>query len=174
MENILMTVFNGTKPRYTTYQFTEMVNVGLVLAGVKKGALIYLDEHSIKILQNAGLSVSPYPIVPELKLVIVSKNNPGLNEKSTHVDVGKALSYMTPIDINKSSNSANSKFVDISITFRRGNGRKLESHLMEQKVINKTERQIQNYITPFVNAIKEMKLPEEFHIYDVKVEIASS
>lgn len=171
MENILMTVFNGTKPRYTTYQFTEMVNVGLVLAGVKKGALIYLDEPAIKSLKNAGLSVTPYPLVPELKLVIVSKSDPGLNEKSTHSNVGKVLSYLTPIDINKSNNSANTTSLGIKITFRRGNGRKLKAHLMEQKIINKSERQIMNYITPFINAIKEMKLPDDFKIYDVNVVI---
>lgn len=167
MENLLRAVFNGTKPKYTSFQFAEMVNVGLVLAGVKKSALVELDQTAIKALKDAGLSVTQYPLIP--KLSIVSKTDPGLTEKSSHIAVGKALSYLTPIDLNKNYDDTHKTGLGIVITFRRGNGRKLESSVMNQMIINKSERQINNYITPFVNAIKAMKLPEEFHIYDVRV-----
>jgi hypothetical protein len=169
MDKILRAVFEGSKPKFTTYQFVEMINVGLVLSGVKKGALIHLDNKAIKTLRDAGLSVTEYPLIP--KLVIVSKADPGLTEKSSHIAVGKALSYLTPIDINNNYNDAESHFLAIKIIFRRGKGRKLEGHIMEQKVIKKSEKQMMNYITPFVEAITAMKLPEEFELFDVQVEM---
>ena len=169
MEKLLMAVYNGAKPKFTTYQFTEMINVGLVLADVKNAALLKLDDTAIRTLKDAGLSVTPYPLAPQLELVLVSKKDPGLNEKSTHLNVGKALSYLTPADINKSYND--SKFIEIEITFRHGKGNKLQAHLMTQKVINKSERQMMNYITPFVEAIKNMKLPSEFKILDIQVNV---
>ncbi len=169
MDKILRAVFEGSKPKFTTSQFNEMINVGLVLAGVKKSALIHLDDKAIKILRDAGLSVTVYPLIP--KLVIVSKSDPGLTEKSSHIAVGKALSYLTPIDINKNYNDADSHSLAIKMIFRRGKGKKLEGSIMNQKVINKNEKQIINYITPFVEAIKTMKLPEEFELFDVQVDM---
>ena len=48
MEKLLKIVFDGSNPHYTRWQFTSMINIGLVIAGVKKGALEKLDETAYK------------------------------------------------------------------------------------------------------------------------------
>ena len=37
MDKLLAVVFDGSNPHYTSWQFKSMINIGLVITGVKKG-----------------------------------------------------------------------------------------------------------------------------------------
>ena len=100
-----------------------------------------------------------------LKLHFISKTDPHLTPTSKHITVGKALGYLTPIDIE--NDNPNAKGVYIAIQFRRPKGRKLETYILEQKIVGKTPKQIETYLARFINAIKELPLPAEFEILDV-------
>ncbi len=163
MDKLLQVVFDGSNPHYTTWQFMAMLNIGLVLMGVKKGALEKLDEPAVKALKVAGLSVTDYPLVSGLHFI--SKTDPHLTPTSKHTAVGKALGYLTPVNIGDEHPDA--KSVHISVEFRRSKGRKLRTTILQQKVVGKTPKQIETYLSRFVKAIREMQLPAEFEILDV-------
>jgi hypothetical protein len=142
-----------------------MINIGLVIVGAKKGAFEKLDESAVKALKAAGLFVTDYPLVTGLHFV--SKTDPRLTPTSKHTAVGKALGYLTPVDIRNDHPDA--KYVSIVINFRRGaSGRKLETSVLNQKVVGKTDKQIETYLSRFVNVIREMALPSDFEILDVR------
>ena len=66
MEKILNLVFDNSYPKYTSYQFENMINIGLVLSGVKKGAFTKLDDNIIKKLKKIGYYVVPHPNMQHL------------------------------------------------------------------------------------------------------------
>ena len=132
--------------------------------GSKKGALEKLDESAIQALKTAGLVVADYPLIKGLQFI--SKTDPHLTPTSKHTTVGKALGYLTPVDIQNDHPGA--KSVYITIQFRRPNGRKLETNILEQKIVGKTNKQIETYLSRFINAIKGLPLPAEFEILDVR------
>lgn len=168
--NLLKTIFDNSRPKYTSFQFSEMINVGLVLLGKKRGAIVKLKSNGINALKRAGFYAEPYPFMPEL--TFIAKTNPHFSKNVTHKEVGRALSYFTPIDINYTPKQ--SYGVHIIITFQRKNGRKLLSYVLSQLVIDKSEEEIINYLQPFVDTIESMKIPNEFHILDIAIEITAS
>ena len=66
-------IFSCSHPKFTSFQFTEMLNVGLVLIGIKPGALLDLDESAIIALNKSGFHAQPYPLLKGL--TFVSKKN---------------------------------------------------------------------------------------------------
>jgi hypothetical protein len=172
MDELLQTVFNHTKPKYISFQTTEMINVGLVLKGVKPGALLTLDDVGVRFLRDAGLYVEPYVLFQNVDLVFVSRKDPKFPKNITHKDVGRALGYLTPIDIESNKESfRNTYAAKIEVLFQRNKGRKLKAYLMTQKVIGKTENEILQYMKPFAEAIQHMELPSEFKIFKVEIVI---
>jgi len=164
---LLQLVFDHTKPRYTSFQFTEMINIGLVLAGVKKGALLYLDPYAVGLLRKEGLYVEAYPLWKKPNLMFVAKKDPKWSKDVSHKDVGRALGYLTPVDIE--DDSLASFGARIEITFRRNKGRVLKAYEMTQKIVGKTKREARAYLEPFVEAIQTMELPQEFQIQSVEI-----
>jgi hypothetical protein len=172
MDQILKTVFDHTKPKYISFQTTEMINVGLVLKGVKPGALLALDDVGVRALRDAGLYVEPYALVQNVDLVFVSRKNPKFPKNTTHADIGRALGYLTPINIESNKESFRNTYnAKIEVLFQRNKGRKLKAYLMGQKVIGKTEYEILHYMKPFAEAIQTMELPSEFKIFKVEIVI---
>jgi hypothetical protein len=164
--HLLQTVFDHTFPKYTSFQFAEMINVGLVLQGVKKGALLKLDDYAIHWLQKHGLYVEKYPLLDVPNLVFVSKRDPKWRKDVNHVDVGRALSYLTPIDIT--DDFKHFLGVRIEVTFRRNKGRVLKAYLMTQKIVGKTKTEAMDYLKPFTAAIQTMNIPKGFTILNIE------
>lgn len=168
-EELLKDIFACSNPKYTSYQFGEMINVGLVLIGIKPSAIVNLDKCSIIKLNNNGFYTQPYPLLK--KLTIVSKSKIHLKEKLTHKDVGIMLGYLTPVDIVNNNNQKNKISISIQVTFNRNNNKPIiAKNIMHQIVINKTLTQVKNYLQPFIDNIHMLSssIPSEFKILSIE------
>ena len=164
MENILNDIFDNSYPKYTSYQFENMINIGLVLTGVKKGAFTKLDKLVINKLKKLGYYVDSYPKIPHLTWI--SLHNPNFSEQPTHKEIGKALGYLTPVDIDK--DITNKYYINIEIKFRRINSNSLICNTLPQIVVNKTKKQIDRYLQKYINGILKLNIPKEFKIISIK------
>ena len=164
-ESLMEKVFSCSHPKYTSYQFTEMLNVGLVLIGIKPGALLDLDESAIIALNKSGFYTQSYPLIKGL--TFVSKKKLYFKDNLTHTDVGKALGYLTPINIDD-NDQQNKKFIKIQVTFKRLGSKPLIANIMVQVVINKTIPQIKKYLQPFINGIYKLQIPSQFEILSIE------
>jgi hypothetical protein len=97
----------------------------------------------------------------------VSKKNLHFKDKLTHTDVGKALGYLTPINIEDKVQE-NKKFIKIEVTFKRLRSKPLIANIMSQVVINKTIPQIKKYLQPFINGIYKLHIPSQFEILSIE------
>jgi hypothetical protein len=167
-ESLMKIIFSCSYPKYTSYQFMEMLNVGLVLIGIKPGALVKLDNSAINALHNSGFYVQPYPLLKGFTFVSIKKLH--FKDTLTHTDVGKALGYLTPINIDDNVDNAkqNKKFVKIQVTFKRLGSKPLIANIMSQVVINKTIHQIEKYLHPFINGIYKLHIPSQFKILSIQ------
>lgn len=160
IQSLLSLIYTQTTPHDAWWQFMNMATAGLVLMGVKKGAYIYGTNTTInKALQKEGLFV----IVNDEE-TFLSYKDPHFTDKTTHIDVGKALSYLTPFDINS---EIKRKEFHIKISFRFKGGDIHDAEVMNQNVIGKTDKQILAYSEKFVRAVRSMPLPDDLTIVDV-------
>ncbi len=160
IKTLLTLLYKETTPHDAWWQCMNMVTAGLVLMGVKKGAFIYGTNDTIsKALQKEGLFVEVNG-----EEIFLSYKDPHLNETSTHEDVGKALSYLTPLDI---SSNTKKKGFGIKIEFRVQDGERKDAEVMSQKVFGKTNQEILAYGEKFVRAIRSMPIPDDLTIVDV-------
>ena len=164
---LLQLVFEESSPKYTSFQFSEMINVGLVVSGVKRGALLKLGNRAVHELQKQGLYVVDYPLVKGL--TFVSKKNPKFSKHLTHQEVGHALGYMTPIDIVETPQNAFTAHIEIN--FRRKQGKRLKAYVLNQVIIDKSESQILKYLEPYVKEIQRMNIPNQFTIMSIELVI---
>ena len=160
MEKVLKKVYNCSRPKYSTYQFISMLNVGLVLDGIKKGALEKLDSKCVLFLNSQGYFAQPYPLIKGL--TFISLKDPEFGSNVTHTEIGKHLSYFTPLNIF--ADHPNKKFVCLTITFRKNKGKTHEQDILNQVVIGKTNRQILRYLNPFIKHLYKLPL-----IYTYKI-----
>ena len=170
-EALMKIIFSWSHPKFTSFQFTEMLNVGLVLIGIKPCALLKLDEPAIIALNKSGFYTQPYPLIKGL--TIVSKNKINFKDALTHKDIGKALGYLTPIDIEDdttttTTDNQNKKLVKIEVKFRRIGSKPLIANIMSQVVINKTIPQIEKYLNPFINGLYNLHIPPQFEILSIQ------
>lgn len=170
---MLMEIFENIQPKYLRWQFSEMINVGLVLAGVKNGALVYITEPTIIHKLKKSLNVQQYTQHGLEHLILISnKKIPSLppDDNQFHVKVGKILSYMTPIDIEEAVIGIK-KNVAIEIIFDKNGGKKYVTAVLSQIVVNKTDDQINAYFKKYIDAILAMKIPKIFTIHKVCLRI---
>ena len=164
MEKILNHVFDNSYPKYTSYQFENMINIGLVLSGVKKGAFTKLDKLVINKLKKLGYYVESYPKIPHLTWI--SLHNPNFTEHPTHKEIGKALGYLTPVDIDKKI--INKYYISIEIKFKLINSNSLTCNTLTQIVVNKTKKQIDKYLQKYINGILKLNIPKQFKIISIR------
>lgn len=168
-EALMKIIFSWSHPKFTSFQFAEMLNFGLVLIGIKPCALLKLDEPAIKALNKSGFYTQPYSLIKGL--TFVSKNKLNFKDALTHKDVGKALGYLTPINIDDDTtdtDNQNKKSVKIEVKFRRIGSKPLIANIMSQVVINKTIPQIEKYLNPFINGLYNLYIPSQFEILSIQ------
>jgi hypothetical protein len=160
IKELLTIIYKETKPHDAWWQFMNMATAGLVLMGVKKGAFIYGTNDKInKALEKEGLFTTVNG-----DEIFLSYKDPHLTEQSTHEDIGKVLSYLTPLDI---SSNLKTKGFGIKIEFRLKDGEVKDAPVMSQKVFGKTDKEILAYSKRFVRAIQSMPIPVDLTIVDV-------
>lgn len=169
MERLLYKIFIHSYPKYTTYRFATMLNVGLVITGYKKGALEKMDEKINKELKKNGLYVETYPLIKTL--TFISKKDPlfkdpllkndKVNHKISHQDVGKSLGYLTPIELDaKTKTKGKSYFIKIEIRFSNNGNKPLSTSILNQVVLNK-----------YIDGIKKLPIPKQFKIIEISKKI---
>jgi flagellar capping protein FliD len=57
MEKLLYKIYDNVYPKYTSYKFSSMLNIGLVITGYKKGALEKIDDKLKTELTKIGLYI---------------------------------------------------------------------------------------------------------------------
>lgn len=169
MDELLAEVYDNLKPKYTSYRFADMVNVGLVLSGVKKSALVHIENKN-GILDKLGLNYMAYPKKGLEHLTLLSRNEIKIkNDKDLDVNTGKMLGYLTPGNLD--SFTKTDKTASIVITFRKGNGQELTCSVLNQRIKGKTHNEIMKYLSKYVSAIVALRLPKEFVITKSRISI---
>lgn len=101
-------------------------------------------------------------------MTFVSKKNIHFTQTVTHTDIGKALGYLTPINIEDNTKQ-NKKYISLKVIFKRIGSKPLIANIMSQIVINKTISQIETYLQPFINGIYKLHIPSQFEIVSIEI-----
>ena len=89
-------VYDNLKPNYTSYKFADMLNVGLVMKGIKKSALVHIEDKN-NLLNRLGLYHMTYPKKGLEHLTLLSKKEINItHNEDIDVNTGKILGYLTP------------------------------------------------------------------------------
>ena len=159
IRTILAKVFAGAHPGTNMFRMIHTINTGLVLMGIRKGAIINVDKSVCTLLETNGVYVT------KIKGdTFISLRKPTIDSTTTDTELGKALGYLTPTEIKE--DDPTKRFMDIKVVFRRKSGKPIETYLLSQVVIGKTEAQMKRYLQPFIKGIQSMPLPEEFTILE--------
>lgn len=168
MEKLLYKIYNNTYPKFTSYKFGSMINIGLVITGYKKGALEKIDEKLKKHLTNIGLYVDYYPLIKTL--TFISKRNPLFTDNTSHKDVGKNLGFLTPIELDDKI-KGKSYFIGLIIKFTNNGNKPLIANIVSQVVVNKSEKDINEYLDKIIIGIRKLPIPKQFKIIQITKEI---
>jgi len=168
MEKLLYKIYEHSYPRYTSYKFGTMLNIGLVITGYKKGALEKIDEKLKKHLIKNGLYVDYYPLIKTL--TFISKRNPLFTDNTSHEDVGRNLGYLTPIELDDKI-KGKKYFIGLIIKFSNNNNKPLITTILNQVVINKSEKDINEYLDKFIIGIRKLPIPKQFKIIEISKQI---
>lgn len=159
IRTILAKVFAGAHPGTNMFRMIHTINIGLVLMGIRKGALINVDKSVCTLLEKNGVYVT------DIKGdTLISLRKPTIDSTATDTDIGKALGYLTPTEIKE--DNPTKRYMDIKVVFRRKSGKPIETYLLSQVVIGKTDAQMKRYLEPFIKAIQSMPLPKEFTVLE--------
>ena len=156
---ILAKVFAGAHPGTNMFRMIHTINTGLVLMGIRKGAIINVDKSVCTLLEKNGVYVT------NIKGdTFISLQKPVIDSSATDTEIGRALGYLTPTEIKQ--DDPTKRFLDIKVVFRRNSGKPVETYLLSQVVIGKTDAQMKRYLQPFIKGIQNVPLPAEFTILE--------
>ncbi len=167
MQSILLKIFTHSHPGYTTYKFSSMINVGLVLLNIKLGAIEEIDEKIYYLLRKYGLYVEKYPYLNKKSLVFISKKDPKFGVPINHIEIGKKLGYLTPQNLNEDYYYKKKYNVHIKIKFRNNNGKILTTSILNQIVIDKSMSSIKSYLKKYKDGIHKLTIPTQFKIIEI-------
>lgn len=154
---------------------TEMLNVALVVSGVKNGALLTPDTmtpKTIKAYKDMGYFIHKKTWSPDFVVYYFSRKDPKIRSWN-HETVGKFLSFMTPGDLEEMFKlPAKEKYgIGIEVQYRYKGGKIRKANELNQIVVGKTKKEIEAYLKPFVSALKVMPTPKELEIVKVTTKI---
>lgn len=164
MEKLLYKIYNNVYPKYTSYKFSSMLNIGLVITGYKKGALEKIDNKLKKDLTKIGLYIDYYPLIKTL--TFISKKNPLFKENVNDEDVGKQLGFLTPFNLDNKI-KGKSYLVFLNIKFTNNGNKPLITSILNQIVVNKSEKEINEYLDKFIIGIRKLQIPKQFKIIQI-------
>lgn len=149
----------------------EMIHIGLILNGVKNGALFSRDimtPEVIKKYKDIGFHIHRWN-GPQDTLIFMSRKDPNKYNWKNHVTVGKYLSYMTPGDLDEMYKIPNDMkyIVGINIYYKYYDGPKRKTTVMPQIAVDRTKKQIKEYLQPFLDVLNNMPTPKELEIIKV-------
>ena len=168
MEKLLYKIFNHSYPKYTSYKFGSMLNVGLVITGYKKGALEKIDDKLKNDLKKIGLYVDYYPLIKTL--TFISKKDPLFTDNTSHKDIGINLGFLTPIDIDDKI-KGKSYYIGLKIKFSNNGNKPLIANIVSQVVVNKSEKDINEYLDKITIGIRKLPIPKQFKIIQISKDI---
>jgi len=172
MQSLLLQVFKHAHPGYTTYKFASMINIGLVLTNIKPGAIDIIDKKIYNLLRKNGLYVENYSYLNTPNAIFISKSEPKfLEEPINHKKIGYKLGYLTPQNIGVELSYKKKYFANIIIKFKNNNGNILTCTILNQIIIDKSEKSIKAYLKKYINGIEKLKLPNQFKIISISEEI---
>jgi hypothetical protein len=103
-------------------------------------------------------------------LTFISKKNPLFKEDNiNHEDVGKKLGYLTPIELNNEKGKR--YYIQLNIKFTNNGNKPLNTYILNQVVVNKSEKEINEYLDNFITGIKKLPIPKQFKIIQISKEI---
>lgn len=150
---------------------TEMLNIGLVVSGVKGGAILTPDTmtpKAIKAYKEMGYFIHKKTVRPDFILYYFSRKDPKIRSWN-HDTVGKFLSFLTPGDLEELAKvpSKEKYGVMIEVYYRYNGGKMRKAFEMNQIAVGKTKKEIEDYLQPFVDALKKIPTPKELEIVKV-------
>jgi hypothetical protein len=200
IENILEVIYNNSQPpkKYLAYywgkfgtdlsdlvnkipdiQFYNMVNIGLVLGGIRPACLVYLNNKAKKLLEKYNCHIKKEKYFHHLSLV--SLHQIDITKNPSGYDLGVELGYLTPVVFSAKFNIKSEYTIKLDITYKHiynNNENKQISKIgkisiLDQAVSNKTKKQILAYLNKYVTGINNLLLPKQFAILDIKPIIIS-
>ena len=160
--------------RWENLMVSEMITVGLVAIGVKNGGLFgpeIMTPSAIRKFREMGYFVRKTKLKPWYTGVFLSREDPKISNWKGDVTIGKFLSYLTPADLMEVNSTFDHKRYGLRLEIKfRYRGRVGKTSSMEQIVVDKTKKEIKEYIQPFVEGIKSLSTPE-LEILKVSIKI---
>ena len=156
---------------------SEMLNIGLIVSGIKNGGLFALDVMTPDIrkkYKEMGYYLHRVTIRPGFVLVMFSRKDPKIRDWKDHTKVGEFLSFLTPGDLEEIVKvpSDHKYGVGIEVYYRYKGGKMRKAFAMNQIAVGKTKKEIEEYLQPFVDALKIMPTPKELEIVKVVPKIS--
>lgn len=141
----------------TSINLHDLINIALVCTGIKKGALVKRLTNNIKfkLQSELGLFVVDIKQPESNKLfTFISKDPPGKLE--THIDIGKALGYLRPVDINK----FNMKHMTLKLHFKH---KSLFPIITVQKIPNSISNDtVVKYLERIIKGVESLHFPTDY------------
>lgn len=150
----------------TSINLHDLINIALVYTGVKKGVLVKNLGYSKKsrLQSELRLFVSDIKQPGSNKIfTFISKHDPG--KLVTHIDIGKALGYLKPVDVNKTY----MKNIVLKLTFKN---RSLVPVITSQKIPNSVSNDtVIKYLHKFIKGVESIRFPSDYEPEHFVIEI---